>query len=42
MATRRASIFEPIFSMTPAGGPTKITPASAQAFAKAGFSDRNP
>ncbi len=32
----------PVSSSTAAVGPTKVMPASAQAAARSGFSDRNP
>ncbi len=37
-----AADFEPIARIADAGGPTKTTPAAAQASAKAGFSERKP
>jgi len=37
-----AAILEPIASMASGGGPTKISPPSAQAWANAAFSDRKP
>jgi hypothetical protein len=37
-----ARILSPMTSTARAGGPTKTTPASAQACAKAVFSDRKP
>ena len=37
-----AAILSPIASMVSGAGPTKISPASAQARANAAFSDRNP
>ena len=37
-----ARILSPIASIAAAGGPMKTSPASAQARAKAAFSDRNP
>ncbi len=41
-ARRRAAIFEPIRSMTAAGGPMKASPAASQAAANSAFSERNP
>ena len=37
-----AAILSPMASMVSGAGPTKISPASAQARANAAFSDRNP
>ncbi len=37
-----AASFEPICSITSAGGPTNVSPAPAQALANEAFSDRNP
>ena len=37
-----AAILEPMASMAPGDGPTKVSPAAAQARAKAAFSERNP
>ena len=37
-----AAILSPIASMVSGAGPTKISPAPAQARANAAFSDRNP
>ncbi len=38
----RAAIFDPMRSITAAGGPTNTSPASRHAVANAAFSDRNP
>ena len=40
--SRRAPIFDPIFSSAEAGGPTKISPASSHARAKGARSERKP
>jgi hypothetical protein len=37
-----AAALLPIAAMAAGGGPMKAMPASAQAWAKASFSDRNP
>ena len=37
-----APIFEPMASMASGAGPTKVSPAAAQARAKPAFSDRKP
>ena len=42
MATRRASVFDPIARIDAADGPMNTTPASAQAAAKSAFSLRKP
>lgn len=41
-AIRRAADLLPIFSIAPAGGPTKVMPASSQAAANERFSARKP
>jgi hypothetical protein len=38
----RARVFDPIISIDAAVGPMNFTPASAQACANRGFSERNP
>ena len=37
-----AASFDPIASITSAGGPTNVSPASLQALANEAFSDKNP
>ena len=37
-----AAILSPIAAMACGAGPTKVSPASAQAWANAAFSDRKP
>ena len=37
-----ASTLEPMAAIVPGAGPTKMSPASAQARANAAFSDRKP
>ncbi len=37
-----AAILEPMAAMASGGGPTKVSPACAQAVAKPAFSDRKP
>ena len=41
-SARRAFVFDPISSITSAGGPMKISPAAATARANSAFSERNP
>ena len=41
-AARRALIFEPKRATTSAGGPMNVSPASAHAAGRAGFSERKP
>ena len=41
-ASCRARALSPKMSSVSGDGPTKVTPASAQARARAGFSDRKP
>ena len=41
-ASCRAAIFDPICSITAAGGPMKAMPALSQAAGRAWFSERNP
>jgi hypothetical protein len=42
MAMRRAEVFSPRARCTDAGGPTKMMPASAHAWANCAFSERKP
>jgi hypothetical protein len=37
-----AAVLDPMASMAPGDGPTKVSPAAAQARANPAFSDRNP